>query len=394
MKKLIFTVALASLAVAASAQVEKKYDQRQGTYEVTNKRGPYQTGRFFDNMFIDVAGGVNIYNGKDRDTDADFGDRLAPAIDISIGKWLTPSVGLRVQGTGIQAKGSSDVFTPYTSTSPNSDGKFNKKFDMWGVRGDVLWNISNAIGGYKETRTWDLIPFAGFGGYWSKKKGCSEFEFAPAAGLINNFRLGGVVDINLEARYMIVRTSFDKIGTNRWDGMASVTAGLSFKLGPKQGFKRPAPVVVPDYTPYQNRINALENDLNDANAKARGLAKDLEDCLNRPQAKAAAGDVPSTMQVFFNIGSAVVTPRDMVNIENIANVIKSTPDKKYTVTGYADSATGSAKRNQALSKMRAEAVAKALTDKFGVKSSQISIDYKGGIKKHNDSSLDRAAVIK
>lgn len=395
MKKLIFSIAFASLALGASAQVAERYDTTQGTYEVTNKKGPYLTGRFLDNTFIGVAGGVNIYNGE-GDNEADFEDRLAPQVELSLGKWLTPVTAIRLQGSWGQVKGLSGAPTHYTKDWAGKDG-YQKHFNVWTAHADVMINASNWIGGYREDRTWDVIPFIGMGGAWSDKGCRSEFEFAGFAGLVNNFRLGDVVDLNIEAKYMFVKSGFDRYADKKWDGMTSVTAGLAFKLGPKQGFKRPGNVVVADYTPYQNRINSLEKQLNDANAKAAKLNKDLQDCLNRPVQTTTTtvinnNEVPSSVNVFFPIGSTKISTKDMVNVKNMAEAIKANPEKKYTVTGYADNATGTPALNEKLSRQRAEAVKAALVSN-GVKAEQLEVSAKGGVSNHSEKALDRVVVI-
>ena len=38
-----------------------------------------------------------------NDGKADFGKRLAPALDIAVGKWFTPGIGLRLAYNGLQA---------------------------------------------------------------------------------------------------------------------------------------------------------------------------------------------------------------------------------------------------------------------------------------------------
>ena len=71
--------------------------QENGNRDAQNRivRGPYETNRFFDNIFVGVAGGVNLYFGE-NDSEGKFGKRLAPAMDIHVGKWFTPSIGARV----------------------------------------------------------------------------------------------------------------------------------------------------------------------------------------------------------------------------------------------------------------------------------------------------------
>lgn len=54
-----------------------------------------ETNRFGANWFISGGVGAQMYFG-DNDGKADFGKRLAPALDIAVGKWFTPGIGLRV----------------------------------------------------------------------------------------------------------------------------------------------------------------------------------------------------------------------------------------------------------------------------------------------------------
>ena len=65
--------------------------QDDGLMEAQTKRGPYLTNRLFDNIFIGVAGGINVYQGESDS----YGNHVAPALDVFVGKWITPCVGLR-----------------------------------------------------------------------------------------------------------------------------------------------------------------------------------------------------------------------------------------------------------------------------------------------------------
>lgn len=56
----------------------------------------------------------------------------------------------------------------------------------------------------------------------------------------------------------------------------------------------------------------------------------------------------------------------MINLGNIAEVIKKVPGKTYKIIGTADKQTGSAKHNQMLSEKRAQKVYDTLVNKFGV----------------------------
>lgn len=45
-----------------------------------------------------------MYGDNDQEL-GDFGKRISPTMNISVGKWFTPGLGLRLQYSGLQAKG-------------------------------------------------------------------------------------------------------------------------------------------------------------------------------------------------------------------------------------------------------------------------------------------------
>lgn len=97
-KKLFLTVAVCAFAVSSVAAQSVR-----GT-EAQTKRGPYETNRLFDNVFLGVAGGVNYYQGEE-DCNLSFTKRMAPALNVYLGKWVTPCVGLRLSYNGLSQKG-------------------------------------------------------------------------------------------------------------------------------------------------------------------------------------------------------------------------------------------------------------------------------------------------
>ena len=99
--------------------------------------------------------------------------------------------------------------------------------------------------------------------------------------------------------------------------------------------------------------------------------------------------------VNFLIGTSTISNREMINVENVAKLINAMPNEKFVICGYADKATGSAKRNAKLSQARAESVYKALTQKYGVNADQLSVESKGAVAPmfFNEHQLSRAATV-
>jgi outer membrane protein OmpA-like peptidoglycan-associated protein len=73
---------------------------------------------------------------------------------------------------------------------------------------------------------------------------------------------------------------------------------------------------------------------------------------------------------------------------------KADESETYTITGYADKDTGSAKGNMDLSKKRAEVVRKALV-KGGIAESRLKTDARGDtVQPLGSGSINRCVIIK
>ena len=82
-------------------------------------------------------------------------------------------------------------------------------------------------------------------------------------------------------------------------------------------------------------------------------------------------------------------------VKAIAHVMTQNPDKKYTLTGWADNYTGTDNINIRLRKARAEGVAKLLK-KTGVPESQLTVTTNNGNLSDLGEkcvALDRAVTI-
>jgi hypothetical protein len=75
------------------------------------------------------------------------------------------------------------------------------------IHGDFLWNASDAIGGYKETRFWDLVPYLHAGFFRSYGLNNTDFddnEFAMGGGLLHLLRLSDRLDMIIDMRATVV----------------------------------------------------------------------------------------------------------------------------------------------------------------------------------------------
>ncbi|MEF9931839.1 MAG: hypothetical protein RR770_06025, partial [Bacteroidales bacterium] len=252
---LLFAVCLVQLASA------KEVDKNN----TISKRGTYQTNKFFNNFFIGVAGGVNMYEGAD---DNAFGieKRLAPAIDAYVGKWFTPTIGGRIAYSGLYANGWCFTKSNMTNNEP-IDGYYKEEFSTMHFHADFMWNISNTIGGYNPGRFWDFIPYLGVGYMHLKSRYGDNTgdEVTASVGLYNTLKISRSIDITLDIRQTVLNPrSVDPLDDSKFNYMTTGSLGLAFKIGNNR-FKR---VGNTDASYYSSQISDLKEAYSRAESKA------------------------------------------------------------------------------------------------------------------------------
>ena len=370
MKKILLTTVLVLASIGGAYAQE--FSENTDKYKV-------ETNRFWNNWFISAGGGVQMYFG-DADSKASFSDRIAPAVDISLGKWFTPGLGLRLSYNGLQGKGASMRDMNYsTGNSFNKDGAtyYETKWDMMNLHSDVLFDLTNMLGGYNPNRVYSFIPYVGFGWAHSYDSPRTD-ELTFNAGLINKFRLSPALDLNVEFRGFLVKDGFDgEKGGKSYEGLGGVTLGLTYKFK-QRDFQR-GTIVTTGIS--EDEMRRIQNQLRESQAYNDQLKAELEDARKNKEVVVEKEIVDAAPRViFFQIGSSKVSKQDKVHLQYMADAMKAGDSNKvYTIRGYADKQTGSSSWNEKLSRMRAEAVRDVLVDEFGVNSSQIQIEGKGGV---------------
>ena len=393
MIKRMFFAAVALVASGSMlAQTKSTVEEEFVTYQTDKHK--VETNKFWSNCFISVGGGAQFLV-SDHDRQMDFVDRLSPALDIAIGKWFTPGIGVRFMYSGLSAKGATQNYTSGHSNGHTYDpSKWleEQEFDYCHLHGDVMFNLSNLFCGFKEKRVWNVITYVGLG--WGKVLDTPKTdEIGASLGLINKFRLCKALDLQLDVRGTMFNDRFDnEVGSAKKDGIVSATLGLVYKF-PKRGWNN---VKTPVYNDaLWNEYRGKMDNLSDENARLKEL---LSQANNQPKevAKETKLVVPDLI-VTFRIGKSALTKEDRVNLGFLAKAIKEgDPNASYTITGYADAGTGSKKINEKLSKARAAAVYSCLVNEFGVDKNQIHVRHEGGVENmfYDDPRLSRAAILR
>lgn len=391
---------LAALAMAASctAWAQETQTVQNGdfteTVEYSTDKFKVETNRFWSNWFVSAGGGVNLYFG-DHDKQVKFGKRLAPAVDVAIGKWFTPGIGVRFAYSGLSVKGATQTGIHSTGEEVPGKGGYGywltkQKFNYFNFHLDAMFNMSNLLFGYNPNRVYSLSPYVGLG-VMKTNDTPKATEIAGHFGLMNSFRLCDALDLNLDIRGTLVSDAFDGEAYGRGgEGMLSATVGLTYKFK-KRGWDKAKTVVRID----NRAINALRQQLADAEAENDRLKRALAEG-NRQKAKEIVTKASANL-VTFPIGKATLSNEARANLSLLAEAIKAGDGNVvYTITGYADAGTGSKRINERLSKRRAEAVFNCLVKEFGVSESQLRVDHKGGVDNmfYDDPRLSRAVITK
>jgi len=384
MKRKLFSLALLMSAVGAMAQSESA----DSTKLVLNRN-------FGRNWFVSVGGGAQMYFG-DYNKQMDFADRLSPALDIAVGKWFTPDIGLRLMYSGLEykgltANGSHSTGTLYAGTK-NGSKLYNQKIKYYHFQTDVMLNFSNLLFGYNPTRFYSASPYVGLGWMVAYKHPQSH-EVSATIGLLNSFRLSKAFDLNLDIHGDYVNDRFDGETSGRWgEGGLTATVGFTYKF-PVRGWEKCSAGKYndADFSRLNERINTIQQE--NSNLKNQLAANSSNTQI---KTNTITKTVVAPMLVIFKINTSTLSDNARVNIGFFADEIKKKSESVYVITGYADSGTGNKTGNETLSKARAEAVYNCLTKEYGVPASQLKTDYKGGVNNmyYNNPELSRATIVK
>ena len=384
MKKLIVFAAALLVSVAAFAQ-ETNVDANG------NKQfGPYETNGFWDNWVVGLGWNfpstttAPIWIPGYSQVGKPFANGFAIGTELFALKWIEPCYGVRFGWTGMQ-----------TYRAPEDDVK-NLNY----LHVDILWNIINQFWGYKEDRKINLSPYLALSPFMRSGKALSAgagaglyatYAFNKKWGLFGDF--GGVL-----ADAHIIGHPADTY--NFWKAELGVT--YSFE---RSNWTRKATTVAA-YTAAVAAAKAAADQAaadKDAAEAAKAAAQDSEKALADENQKLKDelanshnyGDLfDEPIVAYFEIGQAKLTAKEKEHVKYVAkNIIARGENVKFTLSGNADSKTGSKKRNQQLSEQRADYVYKMMTEELGIDGSRFTVKANGGNDVFDSPELNRAVII-
>ena len=430
MKKLFVLIAAAAFIAPASVfaqdvKVTKTEDENtitlvEETPTATGKvvtttileKNSVFTNGFWHNWQVSAGLGTQVFYGdNDWKVAKKVPEMLAfPTIDLYLTKWASPSfgVGLGVnwapfkglyQSNPVWQNTKRDIVANFIPEKKElytkADGKYASEqlavqkgsyLDVFALAHADLMNI---FGGYKPSRVFDIDAYAGGGVIFGFCDSGNIHDVSFNAGLMNTFRLTEQLRLLLNIRGALIGDAFDGeaymneptkehwLKNHKFDGIVGATLGLTYNIGKEYSKWRLA-----------ERTSVYQYD-------KEVIEKILKDTVYVDVPK----PMPEVPEVWFHINFVIdrwdLSKKELVNINAVADLIKSTPNTKYLVCGYADKQTATPAHNLMLSENRANAVYDALVNEFGVNPDQLVKDWKGGVDYmfYNMKELSRCAMI-
>lgn len=415
MKKLVFFGAMLLTVCSTYGQrtVETQYPGDELAKEINLEAVQNQTeikkassmtwvdNRARDNWFISGFAGLggNLtgsikdagkpFNAFDSDKDGFWKLSYGGAL----GKWYSPTYGFRIVGK----YGESSTF----HKDENKDYALSANAEYINGNIDFMVNLKNLLTPYNPKAFFNPVAYIGPGVVYTMGQtpegGTYQrhaWNISMNAGLQLNFRLHDRWDLFLDANATMFPSDFDRDARNTVMGsdvVATVNLGLTYRFN----FRHFIAADFNDPTIVEG-LNRRINDLRHENEQLRN--RPVPVCPPCPEEETVVvveqklTYLPTP--VFFTIGSAVVSEKQMFAIEEAAKYLKENPNHKLELTGYADAQTGTATFNQALSEKRVNAVAKILEERYGISKNRLITRAKGDkVQPFEENNWNRVVVF-
>ena len=317
-----------------------------------------QNDDFKGYWFLQLQGGAAHTVGE-----TDFSKLISPSAALSVGYQFTPVIGTRLNVNGWQGKGA-------IANGRGTAEVYKYNYVEGGL--DVMADLAALFAGYKFDRTLNPYIFGGIGANYAfnNDEANAVKDLFPSqsgenylwdggkllgalrAGIGLNIRLSDCIALNLEGNSSFIGDHFNSKKGSKADFQIKALAGLTFSFGKAK--PAPAPVVVPP---------------------APAPQPEPEPVVEEPVVVEPAFE-SLTRNVLFIINKWDIRECEQIKIDEVVEALKANPDTKVRVSGYADKATGTAKRNLFLSQKRSEVVAAAIVA-AGIDEDRIITEYFG-----------------
>ena len=349
------------------------------------------SSNIFENTYVSVgAGGYGWVKPTNNGYD-NFLESVRPSASLRVGKFLTPTFGIELDG--FVGMANRDKFVENTNLSLNG-----------------LFNVTNMFSKYDGLpKTFEVVPFVGLG--WLRTYGVVTNNLSGKGGIQFNWNLGDEkawqINVIPSITYSLTNNGYGepselKFNANR--AFVNLQAGVTYKFKNKKGTHN---FVLCPYSVTQDEKDALNNIIAERSSALAATNKMLKKRTNELKiaksvitAQEAMIDslnkrkmtVEAPIAIGFEIGKSNIGKTQLASLASLSKMLIDN-DSKITIVGYADIQTGTSERNQELSEARANSVANVLK-LFGVKEENITTKGMGSSEQiFEDNDMNRVVIF-
>lgn len=337
-----------------------------------------QTNTWTSYSFIEAQGGVQLTS-----TNAPMDKLITPTAALSFGHYFTPVVGARLHVNAWQSKSglaSTGQYYKWKYVTPDLDLLVNLT-NLFGKGSDHALNVI-LLGGVGLNYAWDndelkdlnlpanTMPLA-----WDKNRLSHNLR----AGLRLETNQAKPFGVSLEVNANSLDDRFNSKTNDADDWMFTAMLGLNFRFG----HKKAAPRYV---TKTIEVIDTFEVD--------EPITIKVKE--KQPKTKTETKHMKMNEAIFFKIRESDANAASGIDeaIKKVAELMKCSDDAMFTVTGYADKGTGTAKQNKKYAKQRADDVAKKLVEQYGLDAKRLKTDSKGDtVQPFEENDKNRCVIV-
>ncbi len=322
--------------------------------------------------YVEAQGGVQMTL-----TDAKMDKLIPPMGALSFGHYFNPVVGARLHVSGWEAKSGFDDLGYY-------------KWNYITTSADLMVNLTNLISG-KSKHFLNVIFIGGVG--LTNAWGNDDANVMAKANmdrnmpfvwddnrLSHNLRAGlrletdvtKPVGVSLEIGANSLDDRFNSKYNDADDWMITAALGVSVRFGHK--YKKPVSVPMAVVTPAPEPTPAP---------------------VTKTVTRTVEKKVPVTLheEKFYKLRESDAEG-GKAQMKRVADFLKTYPEAKVTIVGYADKGTGTPELNVKYAKQRADKCKEELVKEYGADASRIITDSKGdSVQPFADNDKNRCVII-
>ena len=190
---------------------------------------------FWQDWFLQADLDMSLQNPYGCNFSKVFPNGKTFGMDVAIGKWFTPQVGVRGKlnwenKLPLLENGHATWLAPFDQPGVNRE-----KGGYIALYGDVLLNMHNFLGAYKPDRAWNLSVYPRIGVNYNF--GVSKGAILAGAGILNTYKLTDRWSLYCDLAYIMTGSGFvgaevESTGTgSNSNGYFSLGVGVQYNLG-------------------------------------------------------------------------------------------------------------------------------------------------------------------